>query len=89
MLPIQRDYYDVAGTLWKTETFEEASIDGVPTPIRIQMKDLQGKSSTEIRVSDVRYNVEIPDAMFDPVKLPTAANSPVWQSSNAQATKSR
>lgn len=89
MLPIQRDYYDVAGTLWKTELFEEEKIDGVPTPIRIQMKDLQGKSSTEIRVSDVRYNVEVPDALFDPMKLPTAAGSPVWQSANAQATKSQ
>jgi len=89
MLPIQRDYYDVAGTLWKTETFEEAVIDGVPTPIHIQMKDLQGKSSTEIRVSDVRYDVEVPDALFDPVKLSTAASSLAWQSSNAQMTKSQ
>lgn len=89
MLPIQRDYYDVAGTLWKTETFEEASIDGVPTPIRIQMKDLQGKSSTEIRMSNVRYDTDIPDALFDPMQLPTAASSPAWQSSNAQATKSQ
>ena len=88
-LPIQRDYYDVAGTLWKTETFEEATIDGVPTPIRIQMKDLQGKSSTEIRVSNVRYDTDVPDALFDPVKLPTAASSPAWQNSIAQATKSQ
>jgi outer membrane lipoprotein-sorting protein len=89
MLPIQRDYYDVAGTLWKTEVFEEEKIDGVPTPIRIQMKDLPGKSSTELRVSDVRYNVEVPDALFDPMQLPTAASSPAWQSSHAPATKSR
>lgn len=87
MLPVQRDYYDVAGTLWKIELFEEEKIDGVPTPIRIQMNDLQGKSNTEIRVSDVRYNVEVPDILFDPVKLPMAASSPVWQSSNSQATK--
>jgi hypothetical protein len=89
MLPLQRDYYDVAGTLWKTELFEEEKIDGVPTPIRIQMKDLQGKSSTEIRVSDVRYNVEVPDVLFDPMKLSTAASSPAWQRSRAQAAKSQ
>ena len=87
LLPIQRDYYDVAGNLWKTELFEEEKIDGVPTAIRIQMKDLQGKTSTEIRVSDVRYDVEIPDALFDPLKLSTAAGSPVWQSSTSQTTK--
>jgi len=48
-------------------------------PVRMQMKDLQGKSNTELRVSDVRYDVEVPDALFDPVlKLSTAASSPVW-----------
>jgi outer membrane lipoprotein-sorting protein len=88
MLPVQRDYYDVAGTLWKTELFEEETIDGVPTPIRIQMQDLQGKSSTAIRVSDVSYDVELPDALFDPLKLPTAANSPVWQSASIQGIPS-
>jgi outer membrane lipoprotein-sorting protein len=87
MLPVQRDYYDVAGTLWKTERFEEEMIDGVPTAIRIQMKDLQGKTNTEIRVSDVRYNVEVPDALFDPLKLSTAANAPVWQTASTSAAK--
>ena len=88
LLPVERDYYDVAGNLWKNETFEEITIDGVPTPIRIQMKDLQGKSSTEIDVSDVRYNVEVPDALFDPMRLSIAANSPVWQSVAAPGTTS-
>jgi uncharacterized protein len=78
LLPVQREYYDATGTLWKTETFEEATIDGVPTPILIQMKDLQGKSTTGLRVSEVRYNVAVPDALFDPATLPTAASSPAW-----------
>ena len=85
LLPAQRDYYDVAGVLWKTETFEIETIDGVPTPIRIVMKDLQGKTSTEQRISNVSYDVNIPDALFDPMKLPIAADSPVWPSSGAQA----
>jgi Outer membrane lipoprotein-sorting protein len=89
LLPIQREYYDVAGTLWKTETFEEATIDGVPTPIWIQMKDRQGKSSTKIRVSEVRYNVEVPDPLFDPATLPIAASSPGWQNSSVQAAKNQ
>ena len=88
LLPVQRDYYDVAGNLWKTEQFEEETIDGVPTPIRIQMKDLQGKSSTELRVSDVNYDVKIPDALFDPLRLSTAANSPVWRNVTSHANKS-
>jgi outer membrane lipoprotein-sorting protein len=85
LLPVQRDYYDPAGTLWKTETFEVDTIDGVPTPVRIVMKDLQGKTSTEQRISEVRYGIDIPDAIFDPMKLPVVANSPLWQSSAAQA----
>lgn len=89
LLPVQRDYYDVAGRLWKTEVFEEETIDGVPTPVRIQMTDLQGKSSTELQVRDVRYDVEVPDALFDPLALSTAASSPMWQSANAQATQSQ
>ena len=41
-LPLQRDYYDPAGELWKTELFEDVSIiNGVPTPLRITMKDLK------------------------------------------------
>jgi hypothetical protein len=89
LLPVQRDYYDPAGTLWKTELFEEDKIDGVPTLIRIQMQDLQGKSSTEIRVSNVAYDVALPDALFDPMRLPVAVNAPVWQSLNTPATQSQ
>jgi outer membrane lipoprotein-sorting protein len=85
LLPMQRDYYDPAGTLWKTETFEVATIDGVPTPIRIVMKDLQANTSTVQQIDNVRYDVEIPDALFDPVRLRIAADSPVWQSYGAQA----
>jgi hypothetical protein len=85
MLPVQRDYYDVAGILWKTETFETETIDGVPTAIRIQMKDLQEKSTTKLRVSDVRYDVDVPDALFDPLKLPTVTSAPIWQNILAQA----
>jgi len=80
LLPVQRDYYDPAGTLWKTETFEVTVIDGVPTPTRIEMKDLQGKTSTVQQIDNVSYAVDLPDALFDPMKLPIAADSPVWQS---------
>jgi len=85
LLPLQRDYYDPAGTLWKTETFEVTTIDGVPTPIRIVMTDLQAKTSTVQQIDNVKYNVEIPDALFDPMKLPAAADSPLWQPSGAPA----
>jgi outer membrane lipoprotein-sorting protein len=88
-LPLRREYYDVAGTLWKTETFDITTIDGVPTPTRILMQDLQGKTSTEMRVSEIRYDVDIPDSLFNPAGLPAVANSPVWQSSTAQAASGK
>lgn len=68
-----------------TETFEVTTIDGVPTPIRIVMKDLQAKTSTVQQIDNVKYDGEIPDALFDPMKLPAAADSPLWQPSGAQA----
>lgn len=85
LLPQQRDYYDVAGTLWKTELFEQvAVIDGIPTPLRIRMQDVQQKTSTELNVSEVRYNVDIPDALFDPEGLPQVAAHPLWQAYHSQ-----
>jgi outer membrane lipoprotein-sorting protein len=85
MLPLQRDYYDSGGHLWKTELFTIETIDGTPTPIRIQMTDLEGKSSTTLQISAVRYDTTIPDDVFDPLKLPGLATSPVWQATGAQA----
>src|SRR5262249_59779587 len=52
LLPLQRDYYDVAGGLWKTEHFEQVSvIYGGATPLHITLEDVQGKSSTRLNVS--------------------------------------
>ena len=49
LLPLERDYYDPAGLLWKTETFDSVSvIDGVPTVLHVQLKDLEGKTSTDL-----------------------------------------
>jgi outer membrane lipoprotein-sorting protein len=75
-LPLRREFYAPGGTLWKIETFDDVQrIDGYPTPLRIHMEDVLGKSSTEIRVSDVRYGAVIPDGLFDPSELPRALAS--------------
>jgi hypothetical protein len=87
-LPLQRDYYDVAGELWKTELFDQVSIiDGVPTPLRIRMNDVQEHSSTELNVSEVRYGVDIPDAVFDSERLPQVVAHSLWQGYSSHATK--
>jgi len=79
MLPLQRDYYDAANQLWKTERFQDvAVIDGTPTVLRIRMEDRISDTSTELRVSKVRYDAVIPDELFDPQKLPQVSKHPLW-----------
>ncbi len=70
MLPRHRDYYDVADRLWKTEIYEDVtSIDGVPTPLRIRMEDKQAGTSTEIQVRNLRSDAQLPEEIFDPLRL--------------------
>jgi len=88
-LPLQRDYYDTGGRLWKTELFKEVvTINNVPTPLLIQMKDRDG-SSTDLKVTEVQYDVKIPDELFNPNLLPKAVESPLWQGYGSQATKDK
>jgi outer membrane lipoprotein-sorting protein len=88
-LPLQRDYYDTEGRLWKTEFFKElATINNVPTPLLTQMKNKDG-SSTDLKVTEVQYDVKIPDELFDPNLLPKAVESPLWQGYGSQATKDK
>lgn len=73
-LPLQRDFYDVANNLWRTQTFEQVTfIDGEPTPLRITMRDRRQETSTIFTMSDVQHNEEIPQALFDPTQLRVAA----------------
>lgn len=79
MLPLRRDFYDVANQLWRTQLYEDvAVVDGVPTVRRIRMDDTQQNTSTELRISDVRYDAAIPDELFDPQRLPEASKQPLW-----------
>jgi hypothetical protein len=78
-LPLERDFHDPAGVLWKVETFQQVTtVNGVPTPLALRMEDRQSGGSTDIVVSDVRYDVDLPDALFDPAHLRDAAASPLW-----------
>jgi len=87
LLPVKREYYDPAGKVWKTETFENiATIDGVPTPLRVRMKDEKSGWSTEMAISEVAYDVEIPDIVFDPQSLPQILTQPLWQTATSHPT---
>ena len=78
-LPIQRDYYDATGTLWKTKLFENIVVfNNTPMPLKIRMMDVKANRSTEVIISDVCLDVEyIPKDAFDPENLSKAVLSPV------------
>jgi hypothetical protein len=85
LLPLQRNYYALNGELWKTELFEDVSvIDGVPTPLRIKMKDVEDVTSTEFTLSEVDYDADIPDAIFSPKELLNVAAHPLWKEYSLQ-----
>jgi hypothetical protein len=87
-LPLERNYYDVAGRLWKTELFKDvAVVNGVPTPMNVLMTDVQQGYKTELRVTQVNYDVTIPDEFFDPNQLPKAADLPLWRMLLPQGTR--
>ena len=46
------------------------------------MDDQLQDMSTELRVSEVRYDAAIPDELFDAQKLPEASKLPVWAPSS-------
>ena len=79
LLPIESDYYDIGG-VFKTELFKDvAVVDGVPTPMRIEMKAMDGRSTT-IDVESINDKTDIPDEVFDPKNLSKLGGShPVWQ----------
>ena len=81
LLPLERDLYDQAGRLWKRILFDHVTpINGIPTPLRIRMLDVQQQGSTELLLSGVRYDVELPDELFDPDGLPQVIAAPLWES---------
>lgn len=78
-LPRSRDIYDRAGRLWKVERFEEMrAVDGGSVPMRRVMEDVQVGGRTEIVTTEVRRDVTLPDALFDPTRLSAAADADVW-----------
>lgn len=79
LLPLRRDYYDPAGTLWKTETFDDVTIiDGTAVATHVTMQDRQAKQSSTLIVDALRFGVELPDALFEPGTLRHAVDSPLW-----------
>jgi len=81
-LPIERDHYDVANTLWRKQVFlDVATIEGIPTPMRVRIDDVQSGDWSEFRVSALTYDVDVPDEVFEPARLREVAQNPIWSRS--------
>lgn len=78
--PLRREYHDRADRLWKVETFEAvAAIHGIPTVQRVRVEDVQTGDGSEYRATRIAYGLPLPAELFDPARLPQAADSPVWK----------
>lgn len=79
-LPVERDFYDVDGKLFKSERFEKIrTIDKIPIIMKILMNDEQSGGSSEIDVSSVKYDERALVKLFDPKRLPDAATAAFWK----------
>jgi hypothetical protein len=82
-LPLKREYFDRAGLLWRVAEYAPATtIDGVPTSLDVRVKDVQAGGSSELRRTDVQYDVEVPDSLFSSDTLPEADHASVWRESS-------
>ncbi len=79
-LPIEREFYDVADTVLKTEHYDIGLVDSVPVATRTRIENKVDGGSTEMLADDVRTDVDIPDNLFDPSRLGQVADDPFWQS---------
>ena len=64
------DYYDKGGELLKRMRIRDIRyIDGIPTPYYYEMEGLQDGSMTEITMTKVRYDMELPESLFTTANL--------------------
>ena len=78
-LPLQRNYYNAVGSLWKTTLFENiTAFNDTHIPLRIRMLDIIDNRSTEITICDVCFDGgSLSKEVFDPEKLPAVALLPI------------
>lgn len=85
-LPTESEFYDATDAVVKTKRYDFTVVDGAPVATRTRIENKVEAGNTEIEVSDVRGDVDIPDSLFDPSRLGQVAADPFWQSLAASPT---
>jgi len=66
LVVVREQFFDKKNQLYKVLTVKKLEkVDGVWTPLEQEMADVQGKTSSLLKVTDVKYGVELPDGMFE------------------------
>ncbi|MGH7789524.1 MAG: outer membrane lipoprotein-sorting protein [Candidatus Binatia bacterium] len=69
-LVLRREFFDPKGDKIKVWTVDKIDqIDGIWTLSGQQMKNLKDQTASRLDISEIAYNVELPDAMFTPKYL--------------------
>ena len=69
-LPAKVDFYDKKGKLLKTLTSSDiTTIEGIPTPLRLEMANHQNGNRTILEFSDLVYNAGLDDEIFEKRQL--------------------
>jgi hypothetical protein len=87
LLPVERDFYDRAGRLFKSEHCTAETVDGIPIITKIVMNNLNSGGSSEIDVTKVIHDKQAPADLFDPKHLPEIADHPFWKTVTQSAMR--
>lgn len=79
-LPVKREYYDRGGKLWKVVSYEAKRVDGIPTVMSIELKDVQSRDTASWRVQGLAYHHEpLADKVLKPGGMAEAQAHPFWR----------
>jgi hypothetical protein len=87
LLPVERDFYDRSGRLYKSERCTVETVDGIPTVTKIVMNNVQTGGSSEIDLAKVIRGKQPPADLFDPKHMPEVADDPFWKTVTSSAVR--
>ncbi len=78
-LPVKREYYDRAEKLWKVVDYRAQLVDGVPTLMAIELKDVQSRDVATWRVEAIAYVHEpLDQKILSPARLGDLPKHEFW-----------